>query len=76
MDGEHKGPGVLITAILGRGKGSSPKAATEDQADAEPAGEDEGLQSAAEDMLAAIKGEDAKALAAAVKAAVTCCGED
>ena len=75
MDGEHKGPGILITALLGRKKDSSSKP-TEDQDEAKPEGEDEGLQSAAEDMLAAIKDNDAKALAAAVKAAVACCGEE
>jgi hypothetical protein len=74
---EQKGPGVLITAILGKPKPKGDQPAGSDKPEDKREDTDsQGLEAAAEDMLAAIKAEDAKALAKAFEAAMDCCMED
>jgi hypothetical protein len=63
--------------IMGKGKPKGePLPAEKDDAEGDESASDAGIKAAAADMLTAIKDNDADALAAAVKAAVTCCGEE
>lgn len=72
-------PSALVLSIVGKGKGSGPDAPSDYPEEGAPEESLNGMAalSAAKDVLAAIKANDASALNAALKAHAECCmGED
>jgi len=74
-------PSALVLSIVGKGKGSGPDAPSDypEKEEGAPESSLNGMAalSAAKDVLAAIKANDASALNAALKAHAECCmGDD
>ena len=72
-----KGTAALVLALMGKG---SKKAGEDDMEEdapmsSEEGGEGEAKQAAAEEVMAAVKANDAKALANALESFIECCGD-
>lgn len=71
-----KGTAALVLALMGKGKKAGEDDMEEDAPmSSEEGGEGEAKLAAAEEVMAAFKSNDAKALADALESFIECCGD-